>query len=79
MKSIDYFSAGLPIINNIGGDTSEIVKKYNCGINYILFNNISNYIINDNSKMRESTDKAFLDLFSMESTIKKIKEILSNI
>ena len=26
MKSIDYFEAGLPIINNIHGDTWNIVK-----------------------------------------------------
>nr|WP_297703727.1 glycosyltransferase [uncultured Butyrivibrio sp.] len=33
MKSIDYFEFGLPIINNIKGDTSEIIEKYECGIN----------------------------------------------
>ena len=32
-KCIDYFRYGLPIINNIKGDTYELVKKYNVGIN----------------------------------------------
>lgn len=34
IKSIDYFSMGLPIINNIKGDTWDLVKTYNIGINY---------------------------------------------
>lgn len=36
MKSIDYFEYGLPIINNIKGDTWEIVEKYGCGVNVDL-------------------------------------------
>lgn len=31
IKSIDYFSAGLPIINSIKGDTWDFVEKYNLG------------------------------------------------
>lgn len=34
MKSIDYFEASLPIINNIKGDTWEFVKDNPIGINY---------------------------------------------
>lgn len=34
MKSIDYFEAGLPIINNIKGDTWEFVEELGVGINY---------------------------------------------
>lgn len=34
MKSMDYFEASLPIINNIKGDTWEFVKKHPIGINY---------------------------------------------
>lgn len=33
MKSIDYLAAGLPIINNIKGDTWELVKNNSLGIN----------------------------------------------
>lgn len=33
MKSIDYFEAGLPIINNIKGDTWKLVSQYNIGVN----------------------------------------------
>lgn len=34
IKSIDYFSAGLPIINSIKGDTWDFVEKYNLGKNF---------------------------------------------
>ena len=34
MKSMDYFEAGIPIINNIHGDTWDIVKNHHLGINY---------------------------------------------
>jgi hypothetical protein len=33
IKSIDYLSMGLPLINNIPGDTWELVEKYGIGIN----------------------------------------------
>jgi hypothetical protein len=33
VKCIDYFEHGLPIINNIKGDTYSMVEKYNFGIN----------------------------------------------
>ncbi len=34
VKSIDYFEHGLPVINNIKGDTWNLINKYNAGINY---------------------------------------------
>ncbi len=34
MKSIDYLEFGLPIINNIPGDTWNAVEAYNLGMNY---------------------------------------------
>jgi len=33
VKCIDYFQHGLPIINNIKGDTWDLVEKYSAGIN----------------------------------------------
>ena len=33
MKSLDYFQAGLPIINNIKGDTWDLIKNMKAGIN----------------------------------------------
>ena len=34
MKSIDYFCYGLPLINNIPGDTWKLVEKEQIGINH---------------------------------------------
>lgn len=34
MKSIDYFCYGLPLINNIPGDTWKLVEKEQIGVNY---------------------------------------------
>lgn len=42
MKSIDYFESGLPIINNIKGDTWDVIEKYGCGINIDKEINIGN-------------------------------------
>lgn len=36
IKSIDYFSMGIPLINNIQGDTWNLVEKYHAGINIDL-------------------------------------------
>ncbi len=33
MKSLEYFQFGIPIINNIGGDSKIITDKYRCGFN----------------------------------------------
>ncbi len=33
MKSVDYFCYGLPLINNIQGDTWELVEQYGIGVN----------------------------------------------
>lgn len=34
MKSIDYFESGLPVINNVQGDTWKAVEEYGAGINW---------------------------------------------
>ena len=35
MKSLDYFFCGLPLINNIKGDTYDIIESERCGINVL--------------------------------------------
>lgn len=34
MKSMDYFAHGMPLINNIAGDTWDLIDKYGFGINW---------------------------------------------
>lgn len=70
MKSIDYFSAGLPIINNIGYDTEKFVSVYNNGYNIdsLNYKSIIELIVNmnelDNLSMREASLKLYKDYFS---------------
>jgi len=33
MKSVDYFCYGLPLINNIQGDTWKLIRQYDIGVN----------------------------------------------
>lgn len=33
MKSLDYLAYGLPLLNNIAGDTQELVEDYDAGVN----------------------------------------------
>lgn len=52
MKSMDYFEAGLPIINNIYGDTWDAVceKKIGVNIDNLNFSNY-NYLIRENVRL----------------------------
>ena len=51
MKSVSYFQLGLPIINNIKGDTWNLIKEYDAGINIVenqnIFEAMSEKNIND--------------------------------
>ena len=79
VKSIDYFNFGLPVINNIIGDTSEFVSKYNVGIN-----------VDDNSildfdklkKMRmgnENIYELYEDNFESSVFIDKLRDIVGGL
>lgn len=80
MKSIDYFEAGLPLINNIAADTFKLVKENNCGIN--LSNNLEKDAIkiskiseNDYYSMVNNTKSVFNSYFSKEAFEKKMRVI----
>ena len=71
MKSVDYFEAGLPLINNIESDTSWIVDRYGAGFNYN--GNPSSFAEKICScdeymllSMRYNTRKAFDEMFSQK-------------
>lgn len=78
MKSIDYFVAGLPIINNIGSDTYEIIKNYGCGIN-IQDENVIEKIILYNLDSRIKMQQMYDDLFSKSNYKDAIISILQKI
>lgn len=74
MKSIDYFEAGLPIINNIKGDTWELVKNNNIGYNIgdkIDYEKLTNY----DFSMRKRTREVFEEQLGLESFNSRISEM----
>lgn len=85
MKSIDYFQYGLPIINNINADTTEILEKFNVGIN-ITNQNIEkavDRIVQMNKSefmsMRICSQKLFSDLFSIKAFENQMEKVFSTL
>lgn len=68
IKSIDYLSCGLPLINNIQGDTWNLVNNENIGINYEnnsekLINNIMKI---DISELKKKAIECFNEYFAKD-------------
>lgn len=77
IKSIDYFSYGLPIINNIKGDTWNLISKYNIGINYKGDpQEIFSEVLNDNYVDRKSILKLFDIIFSVDTLKREFADAL---
>lgn len=70
MKSLDYMIGGVPLINSIGGDTSELVEKYDLGYNVDrdnlkqLARSICEEDLETQYKRRENMQKVYKDFFS---------------
>ena len=76
MKSMDYLEFGLPLINNIKGDTWEAIHSQNIGINIDeLLMNISNEF---NLLMRINARMFFEEKFSDEKFHQKVHLIIEN-
>ncbi len=79
MKSIDYFAAGLPVINNIGGDTGRLVRRYGIGIN---FNGEFSVPENEGEKsfydpgMRENVKKLYEEKFTVSAFENRLDKVL---
>lgn len=80
IKSVDYFSMGLPIINNIKGDTWEIVEKYNVGINYDSFMEEIRKITKENVRIQKNNAIALYEkLFTEERFMTQIEKVINRI
>lgn len=83
MKSIDYFEAGLPVINNIQADTYDIIEKYGIGINL----NKKNYVDIDKVRhmkenmadIRMRVRQVYQKYFTYSSFYETMEEIYTNI
>ena len=85
MKSIEYFKFGLPIINNIKEDTTNIVEKYNIGFN-VNKNNIEDTCkkiglmnMEDFLEIKKNVKKMYSENFEIEILKNKIKENIRRI
>ncbi len=75
IKSIDYLSYGLPLINNIDGDTSLLVEKYGIGINIKDFTTLTDDIFTINHC---AVSDFYLNHLTKEIYIKKVRKVLED-
>ena len=82
MKSLDYFSFGIPIINNIGGDIEKMVKTEAIGFN-INSNNIKSVVdaikkcdSEDYEIMKKNVESVHEKYFSIEKFKMEMQKIL---
>lgn len=78
MKSMDYFEAGLPILNNIDGDTWKIVQERGIGVNISEATEYSD-IFPYNADMRNCVREFFEQTFSIDVFEKKVDMILEKV
>lgn len=78
IKSLDYFSIGLPIINNIKGDTYRIVEKYNIGVNVsgkeTDVEKIISYYLSYSDKVRKKVFAVFDHFFTEKAFLERLEK-----
>lgn len=77
VKSIDYLQYGLPIINNIKGDTWKMIEDYNVGFNVDIKINYEEVV-----KMRENNEHIFnlyYKEFSRKSFMEKVNKVVEDL
>jgi len=85
MKSIDYFQAGLPILNNIKADTEKIVENYEIGFNVNdenideIAKKVANFDKQKLSEMKIRTKRVFDELFSIAAFNNKLETVLKEV
>ena len=81
MKSVDYFRNGLPIINNVPGDSRMLVQT--CGVGVQTGPNCGEEILSmteqDFLRMRENVQKLFTQRFEKSVVVRQYAELLDPI
>lgn len=84
MKSIDYFEAGLPILNTIKADTYKLVKEYQCGYNFNENNKeevVQAILLLNNEqiiKMKYRSKQVYLEKFSENAFYVQLETIFGD-
>lgn len=76
MKSMDYFECGLPIINNIRGDTWDFVTEKKIGVNYENAESLSGRALSDAQANRPAVRAFFEENFSEQSFDAAVQRII---
>lgn len=79
MKSMDYFAASLPILNNIHGDTWDFVERYPIGINFAPDKPITGADIRQLQTQRKQVRAFYDNYFTEEVFLKRVRELLENL
>jgi hypothetical protein len=78
MKSVDYLSHDLPIINTIPADTKTIVANYNIGLNLDddTASKVANITVLEAVALRQNVRKVFDSTFALPIITERLMEIL---
>lgn len=85
MKSIEYFQFGLPLLNNIKGDSQKLILKEKVGFNLIKENfeeiskEISNLSYSELINMKKQSRKVYEDYFSKKAFNIKLRKIITDL
>ena len=81
MKSVDYFRHGLPIINTIPGDTSQLVQTRGIGVQLTedCHAHIASLSLADLLYMRSNVAQIFDEKFSYDKAEEKITALLTKL
>lgn len=79
VKSIDYFEHGLPVINNIKGDTWSMIDKYGVGVNITNDTCLDGKEIIDMRKNNKHIYELYNNNFTKEVFIKKCLLIIDGV
>lgn len=81
IKSIDYLAYGVPLINNLKGDTRKLIEKYKIGINYtgdahMLLDII---MMSDIIKLHENAYACYQKYFTEEIFKDKVEKLVKSL
>ena len=85
MKSLDYLSHGLPLVNNIKGDTTDFVEQYGIGLNitYTSLEEAADQICDltqsDYESMRAKVKQLFEKELEEDVVVKQIEQHVNNL
>lgn len=81
MKSIDYFSFGLPIINTVSGDTLELVENEKVGFNLddTTAKTVASLREEELTALRQNVQRVFDENFEISVIKGKLETIIKNL